>query len=286
MIAGWHWIYKLRCDFLFGDYDQALAAGDRALPLLWASAAFIPSRDFCLYYCLALAASFEGGSAQQQETWLSQILTHQAPIRRWAALNPHTFGQVDALVAAEIARITGQPQEAMRQYEESIKCARRGRFIQDEALACELAARFYQAQGLSLVAELHWREACACYAQWGAQAKVRQLKALHPQLEQAPGAAAGTSIAQLDALSVIKASQAISGLIVLDELLDTLMRTLLENAGAQQGYLMLAQESGLSLAAEARVDSQKVRVRLHHLDDMPVSVLPESIINYVRHGRE
>ena len=118
---------------------------------------------------------------------------------------------------------------------------------------------------------------------------MRQLEERHPQLRARTERALATSLdgeTQLDLLSVAKASQAISGQIVLDELIDTLMRIVLENAGAQTGCLLLAREDELALAADANVAQQTVRVRLHPGSPPPASALPASMLNYVRRSRE
>jgi PAS domain S-box-containing protein len=105
-----------------------------------------------------------------------------------------------------------------------------------------------------------------------------------------PSVTSSGSIAQLDLLSVAKASQAISGQIVLEDLVDTLMRIVLENAGAQTGQLLLARNESLELAAEASVEQQRIHVR-PHVKQVPASVLlesalPSSIINYVQRSHE
>jgi GAF domain-containing protein len=134
------------------------------------------------------------------------------------------------------------------------------------------------------------REARDCFARWGADGKVRQLDERTPQLQAQQPARARTApldeVAQLDLLSVAKASQAISSQIVLDELVDTLMRIVLENAGAQTGYLLLVRNDSLVLAAEARVEQQTVQVQLQREPASPESLLPAAILNYVRRSRE
>jgi PAS domain S-box-containing protein len=101
-----------------------------------------------------------------------------------------------------------------------------------------------------------------------------------------PSAIPLTNVAQLDLLSVTKASQAISGQIVLEDLVDTLMRIVLENAGAQTGHLMLARNERLVLTAEAGVEQQTIHVQLPPDQAPPESALPASIINYVRRSQQ
>ncbi|MEA3122826.1 MAG: hypothetical protein QOH33_2416, partial [Paraburkholderia sp.] len=207
------------------------------------------------------------------------------------------------LVSAEIARIEGRDADAMRLYDEAIRAARENGFVQNEGVAHELVAGFYAARGATTSARAHLDEARSCFTRWGAHGKVRQLDSrMPPSREASPSSRtsrAATSPgagAQLDLLSVAKASQAISGQIVLEDLIDTLMHILLENAGAQAGQLLLARNGRLVLAAEASVEQQTIQV-LQHLNEappasvppgsaMPQPALPSSIVNYVQRCQE
>ena len=112
------------------------------------------------------------------------------------------------------------------------------------ALAHELAARFYAARGVEKIAHAYLRDARYCYLQWGAHGKVKQLDERYPDLrdETAPASGAatiGAPVAQLDVETVVKASQAVSGEIVLENLIKTLMVIAVEHAGAERGLLIL-----------------------------------------------
>src|SRR5262249_39655639 len=150
-----------------------------------------------------------------------------------------------ALVSAEIARIEGRELDAERLYEQAIRSARASGFIHNEALANELASRFYAARGFEEIAHLYRGNARQGYLRWGADGKVRQLEQLHAWLrqdERAPGPT-GTieaSVEQLDLATVIKVSQAVSGEMVLEKLIDRLMRAAIEHAGAERGLLITA----------------------------------------------
>ena len=155
---------------------------------------------------------------------------------------PGQFRDRAALVGAEIARIEGRDLDAMRLYEQAIRSARDNGFVHNEALANEMAARFYAARGFEKIANTYLRDARYCYLRWGADGKVRQLDEMYPHLREAdpalvPAGTIGTSVEHLDLATVIKVSQAVSGEIVLERLLDTLMRTAIEQAGAERAVL-------------------------------------------------
>src|SRR5262249_19837354 len=134
---------------------------------------------------------------------------HERELRALAANCPQNFGDRAALVGAEIARVEGRPLDAMNLYERAIRSARANGFVHNEALAYELAARFYAARSFDDTAQLYLENARQCYLRWGADGKVRQLDQLHPRLRQdgrAPGPASTIEapVEQLDLATVIE----------------------------------------------------------------------------------
>ena len=115
-------------------------------------------------------------------------------------------------------------------YEQAIRSARSNGFVHNEALANELAARFYSARGFGKIAPCtYWTPATAiCVGEptGRCDSSTRCIptsgrKPRHP----APTGTIGAPVEHLDLATVIRVSQAVSGEIVLDKLLDTLMRT-------------------------------------------------------------
>ena len=208
--------------------------------------------------------------------------------RIWARNGPENFENRAALVAAEIARIEGRDLEAMRLYEDAIRSARANGFLQNEALAYELAARFYAARGFEEFARVYLRRAREGYLRWGAVGKARQLEELHPYLveqERLATSTAGAPGEHLDFATVIEVSQAVSGEMVLEKLIDTLMRTAIEHAGAERGLLILSRDAEQRIAADATTSGNTVVV--HMLDERVSSaVLPESVLHYVMRTQE
>jgi GAF domain-containing protein len=175
-------------------------------------------------------------------------------------------------------------------YEESVRLAREQGFIHNEGIAGELAARFYAARGLETIAQAYLRNARYCYLRWGTDGKVRQLDEsyLHLQDEVSPSRATttiGASVEHLDLATVMRVSQAVSGEIVLGKLIDTLMRTALEHAGAQRGLLIVSHGGTQRLEAEATTSGDTITVRFR---DASVSAaeMPESILHYVVRTQE
>jgi PAS domain S-box-containing protein len=193
-------------------------------------------------------------------------------------------------VSAEIARLERRDGDAMRLYEQAIQSAHEHGFVQNEGLAHEVAARFYAARGAESIAHACLRNARYCYLRWGAAGKVRQLEQLHPHLRDAtipasPIATIGAPVGQLDIGTVLKASHAVSGEIVLDELIKTLLRIAVEHAGAERGLLILFPGDEPRIEAEAMTGRGRVEVMLRRAAVSPAE-LPESVLHTVIRTRE
>ena len=290
LMICWYWILKLKARFLSGDYAEALAAANKAKPLLLAVAAQIHLLDYFYYSALTVAACYENASADEQTGWRDLLTAHREQLHEWAETYPPTFADKHALVSAEIARLEGRPFDAMQLYEQAIQSARENGFVQNEALAHEVAARFYAARGFETIAQAYLRNARYGYLRWGALGKVRQLEQSHPHLREdstPPPATAlfGAPVEHLDIGSVVKASQAVSGEIVLDRLIETLMTLALEQAGAERGLLILLRGDTPRIEAEARTDRKTVEVTLRQETVTPAE-LPESLLHTVIRTRE
>jgi len=286
----WYWIRKLQARFHAGDYESAITAEWQAQRLLWTSPSFFEVAEYRFYGALARAAYCHTLSADQRPQHLEALAAHHRQLEIWAHHCPENFGNCTALVSAEIARVEGRHLDAERLYEESILLAREHGFIQNEGIAGELAARFYAARGLKTIAQAYLREARYCYLRWGADGKVKQLDELYPRLrvEQSPTSSTTTIAAQiehLDLTTVIKISQAVSGEIVLEDLIDTLMRTALEHAGAQRGLLIVTHGGAQRLEAEATTGGDTISVRFRQAS-VSAAQLPDSVLHYVVRTQE
>ncbi|WP_445819627.1 trifunctional serine/threonine-protein kinase/ATP-binding protein/sensor histidine kinase [Bradyrhizobium sp. ISRA442] len=281
----WYWILKLQSRFFAGDYASAIEASERARQLLWTSPSMFEGAEYHFYAALSQAASWEPGAAALRRQNAEALLSHHRALETWASNCPETFENRAALVGAEIARIEGREVEAMHLYEKAIRSARANDFVHNEAVASELAARFYAARGLEIAAHGYLRNARYCYLRWGALGKVAQLDAQHPHLrteDLAPGPTntIAAPVEHLDLATVIKVSQAVSAEIVQDKLLETLMRTAIEQAGAARGLLIVWRGIELRIIAQATTDGDLVLVDLR--DELVTgAVLPESVLHYV-----
>ena len=289
-VECWYWIRKLQARFFAGDYVSAIEASSGAQRLLWSSVSQFETAEYHFFDALSRAASCDSTAVGERLQHLDAIAAHHKQLEVWAANCPENFENRAALVSAEIARLEGRELDAERLYEQAIRSARANGFVHQEALAHELAARFYAARGFEKIARVYLQDARYGYMRWGADGKVRQLDELHPHLREKEPAPAPTStieapVEHLDLATVIKVSQAISGEIVLEMLIDTLMRTAIEQAGAERGLLIVPRGAAPRIEAEATTGGDTVVVQLR---DQPVTgaVLPESVLHYVLRTRE
>lgn len=176
------YLNKLILDYLFGNYPQAIKNAILAEQYLSGIPGRVAVGIYHFYNSLAHLAEFTEASSVEQETWLIRVNNSQEKIRVWAHHAPKNYQHKHGLVEAEKARILGQLFEAEELYERAIQGAKDNEYIQEEALAYELTAKFYLARGREKIAQTYMKEAHYCYVRWGAMAKVKDLETRYPQL--------------------------------------------------------------------------------------------------------
>ncbi|MDM9380612.1 AAA family ATPase [Chlorogloeopsis sp. ULAP01] len=299
--TGLHYFYlnKLILCYLFGEYEQASENGVQAEQYLDGVKAFLAVPVFHFYDSLAQLVIYPSASPLHQEYLLNKVISNQEKMQIWAYHAPMNFQHKYDLVEAEKARILGQFDCAIALYDLAIAGARKQGYIQEEALSNELAAKFYFERRREKVAQTYLTDAYYSYISWGATAKIRDLEAKYPQIfsriweRNNQGLETNLTIGStttdipvvFDLASVMKASQALSGEIVLEKLLTKLMQIVMENAGAETGFLILEKADRLLIEASASVRQNEIKVQ----ESLPVDSsqqLPISIINYVRRTHE
>ena len=151
----WYWIRKLQARFFAGDYPAAIEASLNAERLLWTSPAFFEVAEYHFYSALSRAASCDSATDDSRQRHFEALAAHQKQHEIWAQHCPENFENRAALVGAEIARIEGRVLEAEQLYEQAIRSAHSNGFVNNEAIAYELAARFYAARGFQKFADAY-----------------------------------------------------------------------------------------------------------------------------------
>jgi PAS domain S-box-containing protein len=288
--ASWYWIRKLQARYIGGDYATAMDAVSQVQRLLWTTSAHVEEAEYHFYGALTQAACCNMAPEGERQQHIDAVAAHYRQHKVWAKNCPENFENRAALVGAELALIEGRELDAERLYEQAIQSARDNGFIHNEAIAYERAAEFYRARGFRQIADLYLRNARYGYVRWGADGKVRQLDAMYPHLRveepaSGPTNTIATPVERLDLATVIKVSQAVSSEMVLEKLIDTLMRTAIAQAAAERGLLILSRGTEPRIEAEATTSSDTVLVELR---DAPVtaSALPETVLHYVLRTQE
>ncbi|WP_256806254.1 AAA family ATPase [Bradyrhizobium sp. Bra64] len=277
----WYWGRKLQARVLADD-PGAIDAAVKAEQLLWTSKALFDRVEFHFYAALAQAASSETASDVGRAPRLEALTVHHRQLQRWAEICPEDFADRAALIAAEIARIEGRELDAMRCYDQAIASAHANGFPQNEAIANELAGRFYSTRGFEKIAYAYLRDAHYGFLRWGAEAKVRQLERLYPRLHVAEdsSSAGRPTVQQMDVTTVVKASQAVSSEIELPKLIETLMKIALQNAGADRGLLILARHDDFWIEAEGQSKGDEFAVVMERTA-LSAPECPEALVRYV-----
>jgi len=281
----WIRLYDGMAGVFRGEWDVAARSLTQARALAWSAPAHINVADCHLYLALA-AARADAGGADEALGEAHRRLT------RWAALNPPNFRGKLLLVEAEMARRGGEVLAALRGYEQAAHAAAAAGFVHELALAHELAGLLCESSGLHTAGLQHQRSAHAAYRRWGADHKAALLEAAHPDLSPPPPAAPALAESGMNGASGgaglalgMRAARAMSGEMVMDRLIETLMGDILVHAGAQYGLLLLMREDKAVIEASGRVVGERVAVALG-ASAPTEDALPLAVLNSVLRTRE
>ncbi|WP_224369046.1 ATP-binding protein [Hyalangium versicolor] len=283
---GFFWVVRLQAAYLAGDYETAArSSAEGAKRILAGILGMVTSAEHVFYTALTRAAVYGTRPNTDQPALLDEIRAHKDKLSTWAVHCPQNFLHKQKLVEAELERLAGAPWRAMKLYGDAIEAAQREGFVQDAALANELAGRFFLANGEPRIASVYLWAAGEGYRKWGASAKVRALEQAHPDVFGSGRKRLATRELALDTLGLIKASQAISAETVPAQLFERILRIVMEVAGAQKGTLLLGGPGALTVRARATTE-ESVRVSL---EDVPLAhdgEVSRSIVRYVARLKE
>ena len=305
------YLHKTIICYLFGEQTKALEYINKASNFLDGVAGLIVVPIFYFYESLVLLASsnYLELTAAGQEVVEQKIQANQEKMRHWAFHAPMNYQHKYDLVQAEQHRVLGQKIEAIELYDRAIAGAKENGYVQEEALANELAGKFYLDWGKQTIAQAYMTNAYYGYARWGAKAKVKDLEERYGQLlaailkQETTRLSPGSTLAQmtvgtvtssslgasalLDLSAAIKTSQALSGEINLEQLLSKLMQAVMENAGATKSALLLPQAETLVIEAIADYTEEAPKILIRDRGRaLEEKELPISVINTVWRTQE
>ncbi len=294
---------KMIVNFIYDKLEIAQQNGEEAEKNLHY---VIGSFDYLLFpfnYSYVLLGMYESVDDKRKKEILRKVKKYQKKAKPIIKSAPENYLHKYRLVEALLADISGDILKAINLFDEAIKLAGENGFIMDEAVANEFAAKFYVKRGKEKTAKIYFTDAFYLYRTWGAVAKSEKIIRDHKDfiLLDMPSSfsnsyrttithfCADTTIpdasATLDFKSLLKASMTVSMEIVLDKLLENLMRIIVENAGAQNGVLILKNGKKFLVESEWGFEDNSVKVlRSIHLDEY--QNIPKSIVNYVIRSKE
>ena len=287
-------ILKMIQAYLLGDYVFALETEQHVLKYIKSalSSAFLPQ----LYFISSLARLALYNNSKNKSTLLRQVKANQKKLKRWAKYAPMNFLHLYELVQAERERCCGNKQKAGALYEKAINNAKKHNFLQNEAMGCELAGLFHLDQKQSFIGTCYLRHAFSLYSRWGAGAKTQQMRTLFPgvsgnSFENSDTSTVGVTngkhaelsskqLTQLDMLTMVKASHALATEIQLENYLSSMLGIMIENAGAEKGFLFLKEGQRWMAKTKGIITSGNLTFT-HYSTGDPADLFPSSIIYYV-----
>ena len=268
--------------YLFNDLTQAYAQMQLAQPYQNSVVSLYHFGEFHFYAALIRAEYCRHKTAEQQDNDyhenVAQIKTSLELIEQWADSSAQNYRHKAKMVRAELQFLLQDP-AAWHSYDQAIALAHQHSAPHHLALANELAGNYWLAANKKLPAKEHYQQACHGYQAWGANHKAQQLLRLRQSLLVTPRHSGDSLPSQqqqnnaqvLDLASVLKASETLSGEVDLTAFLHRMLVIIIENAGAQNGVLLLQSDGILNIEIALSRDGI----------GSTSQELPYSIINFV-----
>jgi serine phosphatase RsbU (regulator of sigma subunit) len=288
-------IMKAKTLLIYGEPKKALKELEEAEPLLAYINGQYSLTEHNFNQSLALAQLYKTFPTEKRKSVLEKIKDNQKKLKVWATSCAENYQNKYLLIEAELARLTYKNWKAAKFYDDAITQVRKHDFVQNEAQFLEIAGTFWLSKNNIKVGSQYIQESYNRYKFWGAETKCNLLQTKYPDFlgegkkasfvisrstQNQPGRATQTELYSgqtLDIQSVFKSSNAISGEIKLENLLQKLIKIVMENAGAERGILLLNKEGNLTVEACGDVKKESVELLsgtpLQNYNDIPISII-------------
>ena len=299
----WYAILRGQVLYAYGFYAEAIEVIETYAQELSPNIIMFPISQYYIYYPLALAAAYPKVSTSEQQRFAQIIEESLHNLEEWQRYCPTNFQSPYLLLRAEFAKVQGDRMLAMDFYDQAIVTAQTYQNLPQQALVNERAGLFWLTLNKSEFASIYLSKAYYQYQLWGAEGKVKDLTDKYPNLlveltlnrserslksmrESTSSESLQTRNIGLDLDSVLQVSQTLASEMNLEKLLEKIMEVVIENSGAELGYLLIEHQQTWSIKASGRIDTQAVIV------DFPISLegfhgeemsqtIPSTIVNYV-----
>ena len=271
---------RLRVAVYRGDLDRAEEEAAAVRELLPYVRGMIQVVDHALLEGLVLAARAGQSRGRLRDELLERARANVARLAAWAAVEPSNFLHKQRLLEGAIERALGATGPALDALDEAADRARKEGFLQDAALANEMAGWLMMEDGKRTPAQAYLQAARRAWTLWGAPLLAAALEDRFAGLRlDDPAISASMSVSmtssggdsygsgtfeavgsgahrvvpegavqltdRLDLAGILEASEAIAGELVLEELARRLLRIVVGMAGAERGALVLPQQEHL-----------------------------------------
>ncbi|MEM7180799.1 MAG: GAF domain-containing protein [Spirochaetota bacterium] len=250
-------------------------------------------------YCAIIQLNAARQFPNKKNELLEKANENLKNIKIWSKYAPFNREHLKYLIKAEKAKLLGKKYQAMEFYDKSIQLAKENLFIQEEALASELAGQFYLSENRQTIASAYLNMAYKLYQTWGGVNKAKDLANKYPSIIQTFNVSSKKKITHhkfleqtissttyddstvigtssysesIDLGSIVKASQIISSEIEIEKLLNQLIQILIENAGAQRVVLIHIEKGNYQIEADGSIAS--------------ISVFKENVVNMNEYGEK
>jgi len=262
-------LLRMLLHYLLGEPADALDAAREARDHVLTFAGMIQLPEYHFYHALAVLAC-EGSERPPEPAERRLLRDDRKKLARWARYSPENMEHKWLLVRAEQHRVAGRESQAVVDYDRAIELAGERGYVQEQALANELSARFYLAAGRARQARTCFGDAWEGYRRWGAAAKLRRIEMEFPELAaglphalskaDTTGGSRSTTISrvivdpeaetQVDVSGLVERLQDLRKELHWDRLLARILSLAVEQSGAARGALVLRQKEHLVVEAE------------------------------------
>lgn len=287
--------YETMLNILFDNMIEAEKWNALTDQSAFAASADFPIADHYLFQGLILIHRYTSSLDVEKPALREKITTILEKLKNWSDNCAVNFAHKYYLLAAMTAIIENKPLDIITGlFDQALTSINDTDFTHMKAYINECQGKFWLSKGIETVGKAFIRDAHYLYNQWGGARKTAMLEKQYPQFFMSSdtiisktGRTRGTTTRSIDIMSIMKSSQAISSEIRFDKLLMILIQTIIENAGAQCGYLLLKNDKAKEYTIEAmkceHVDTIKVMEKLPYTQ---CDTICHEIIQYVIRTRK
>jgi histidine kinase len=277
---------KARISFLMGKYQDAVNYLSEARK----GDEFIIGMEFSaeiqFYQCISISSLVKSETID----WKDELfIKNTNNFKKWSDSCPENFSEKYYLILAEKNRIYGKIKESIYFYNMSIETAIKNNFIQNAGIASELTAKFFLEISVRDLAIFFINKSFYYFNIWGAKLKLRDIEIKYGNLidtnkieskqilTSSRNPSRITKISSIDLQTIQKTTQALSGEIKLEGLLEKLIFLATENAGANRALLFLYENENLMVEAEGIKNQIKI---YENISEKDYSEIPKSVLQY------